>query len=395
MINARRYMALLLFVLLLLNSLAYSQPASSANPSVDRLLARVKAYWALLGKGQKQQAALYVDKNHQNQFFKRHEPAFSKPRITALDLAGKTNEIWVTTTVKRNFSEIGEVDWPVREKWIYAGSNWFVEIVDPTTPFTREANPTAAARLSPEEIENRKAHIREVLHFESQQFDFGRVHAGASAFSSLKYRVEGTEVLRIRFAGIPPGLSLIAPVNGELQSGSDREVKLQWTLEPYDYDGPVRVPLIINAGQGEVEVPYEFSLVALVYSPVSAAPGRLVFLKGEKEKKIVIRNNSQKELSIQSVNSESGRFKVEPLPQVLPAGASATLTVTVTATPPDQLNVQDWFSLVLAEPVDSMSNLIVPALLNNERTEDRNSAEPTPQDLEELLKKMRTPSTHP
>ncbi len=373
--------------------MASSQTASPPALSVDKLLARVNAFWTLLGKGEKQRAALYVDKNHQVFFFKRKEPAFSKPRITALDLSGKANEIWVTTTVKRFLPDIGEVDWPVREKWIYAGSNWFVEVNDSATPFALVSNPIAPARLTPEEIERRKAHIREILRFDGKQVDFGRVREGTVAFSSLKYRLEGTESLSIRFPSVPPGLSTIVPANGQLQSGPDREIKFQWTAEPYDYDGPVRLPLTINARQGEAEVSYDFELVGFVYSPVSVVPSRLLFLKGENGKKIVVKNNSQKELSIQSVNSESGRFKAEPLPQVVPAGASVTLTVG--ANVPDQKNVQDWFSLVLEEPVEGMSSIIVPALFNYEKTEGKNPTMPSPQDLEELLRKLRPPATQP
>jgi len=364
-----------------------SQAAS--KPSIDLLLARVNAYWTLLAQGKKQLAVEYVRQDYRKNFFNRLEPAFSKPRITALDLSGKPNEVWVTTTVKRDLTSIGRVDWPVNEKWVYTGANWHVVIADSTTPFSSGHPASLPASRSPDDIEHEKAHLREILQFERREVDFGPVREGERAQSALKYRFQGNDILSIRTKNLPPGLSLIGTLDDKLQNGQDQEIKLEWRPEHFDYDGKVQVPFSIFVRNGDLEVPYEFELRGSFYSPLSISPGRLLFAKGESEKELEVRNNSHSEVTVQSIYSAGVKVLIQQIPLVLPAGGSARLKVRVLE-PVAGRNRREVFSLILAAPVEGMTSLVAAMVLNYEEQEQKDD-EAVPQELEEWMRKNLPP----
>jgi hypothetical protein len=156
--------------------------------------------------------------------------------------------------------------------------------------------------------------------------------------------------------------------------------------EHYDGDVNERMDLVVRR-QG-VEVPFEFTVKGHVYVPVSLVPRLLQFdSKGEREKTILVRNNSKKILKIKSFFSEINAVSIESLPATIPPGQQLHLKVKqireVTRS-----NLRDNLSIAFAEPVDGETHLRLAVVFNPSKKEGDNTENPAAgADIQELIRK--------
>ncbi len=376
-------------VLVLLLAQVSAEERQVAKPSLDVLLSRVRSYWALLSDGKKLQALNYVSSSNRKAFLSRQTPKFSLPRVVALKLSDRSDEVAVTVEVKRELPPLGSVDWPVEEKWIFARGNWFVAVADLLPPYSLSQKKTTPSTLAPAEIERRRQAIREALQFENQEINFGTVREGNVAYGVLKYRLSGNEAMQFRLENAPSGFGLVGVQDGKLPPGENQEVRAQWITS--DYSGAFDVLLTIWIRNQDVEVPYQFKIRGSVYSPVSFLPSRLFFLPKERQKDVTLTNNSGSEIQIKSILSQTGIFEAQAIPLVLPPGGKYVLSLSLSNVV-DKTNQQDLVTLVLAQPVEGMNSIDIPVILNYEKPrEEKRIMGLTPQQLDELLKKSRPP----
>lgn len=360
-------------------------PQGETRPSLDALRLRAITYWNLLARGQTSQALQYVEPAWRQNFKARQTPPFSEPRITAFGLSAKPDEVSVTTEVKRIVPPIpNPVYWPVTEKWVFRNGSWFVRVENPAGLFPFPSSPGhSVPALSPEESEKRRKAILEALQFEIQDLEFGTVRRGDNVPLSLGYRLAGTEAFGIVLKNFPDDLLLLNLPDRNLPPG--KEQKLQMELLTRSYADEVNENFTAVISHQGVEVPFEFKLHGFVYVPVSVTPRALRFLKGEREKEIVLKNNSKSEVTVNAVRNAG--FNVAPLPQKLSPGADCHLRVAVLSDRSDK-NLQSVLSLNFAESVEGVDGLDVPVILNYEEVKPKTAEE---QMIEDLLRKANLP----
>lgn len=372
-------------VLLLSPQSVPSQVAT--KPSLDSLLERVNAYWNLLAAGKKLEAMEFVGQEGRETFISTQSPKFSEPRVSGLELAPNGMEVFVTVTVKRLLPPITTpMDWPVTEKWMFHLGNWFVAMAKPSFPFATGPATGKTPPLMPEEVERRKKVIRNALQFQTAVLDFGTVRQGKTAHLSLKYRLDGYQAMDVGFRNIPPDLFILGLAGSKLPAGRSQAVEMQ--LVTQNYEGSVKEGFALVVRHQEVEVPFEFTLQGSVYTPVSVLPRVLRFLRAEREKEIVVRNNTRSEVRVESVASESGGFKVEPLPQALVPGKETRLKI-IHHVSNSQPNYQEVLALVFSTPVEGMAELSLPIVLNYVEQKRKTVPELTPAEIQKLIRESK------
>jgi hypothetical protein len=360
-------------------------PQGIPKPSLDALRSRAIAYWNLLARGQKSQALQYVEPSRRENFKARQTPPFSEPRITAFGLSAKPDEVSVTAEVKRIVLPIpNPMYWPVTEKWVFRNGNWFVMVENPAELLLFPTSPGHAAPvLSPEETEKRRKAILEALQFETQDLEFGTVRQGDNVFLSLGYQLAGDEAFGIVLRDSLEDFYVRNLRDRKLPPG--KEQKIQMELLTRTYAGEVNERFTAVISHQDVEVPFEFKVHGFVYVPVSATPRALKFLKGEREKEIVLKNNSKSEVTVNAVSNAG--FSVTSLPQKLSPGADCRLKIAVLSDKQDK-NLQSVLSFSFAESVEGTDGLDVPVILNYEEVKPKTAQE---QAIEDLLRKANLP----
>jgi len=354
---------------------------SSPKPSLDVLLSRVNTYWGLMGRGQKSQALQLVEPSGRDLFLARQTPTFTEPRVTALKLSSKPVRISVAVTVKRMIPEMAvAMDWLVPEDWVFRNGNWYLLVEQPIPPFastSRAPGQPLKPALSPEEVEKRQKELKEALQFEGSGLTFGTVRKGTAVPLSLTYQLTGPEYVEAALKNVPTDL-LLSLGDGKLPAGKDQKISMD--LVTQNYDGEVNESFAIIARYRDVDVPYEFKVHGFVYTPVSVLPMTLKFLRGEREKELVVKNNSRSEVTI--VQGFGDGLTVGPLPQTLSPGADCRLKVTASLNKQDR-NYGSTLTLSLDKPVEDMGSAEVHVILNYEDPKPRD----TQKELEELLRK--------
>ncbi len=337
--------------------------SEARRPSLDALVNRASAYWGLLAKGEKSRAVEYVRPQSRENFLNRQTPAFSEPRVTDLQLSQTPTEVWVTVKVKRLLPLIPTpVDWPVKEKWVFEGGKWLAVITISPEKFARVTSTEPRAPVpSSEEDERKRQAVREALHFEYSQVDFGTVDQGKPVPIELNYRLAGSETMTWKLIRAPRGLARNVSGGKELKPGDGQKIELN--LQTQDIDGDVEATFTILAVSAGLEVPYEFSIHGHVYTPLSVSPRSLQFVKGETAKEVVLKNNSKS--AIQILPAKTTDLDVRPLPQSLAPGAQCKLTVSLKLS---RYGTNHAAEIVLrfAEPVDGVTSATLPVVVNYE-----------------------------
>ncbi len=367
---------------------------AAAKPSLDGLVQRVNAYWSLLARGKKLEAANFVERSCRDVFVKRTVPAFSRPRITKLELTTSGKEVSVTVNVLRNLPPLpGELDWPVVNQWVFSGGAWYVvaknDGVLPLYASTPQAKGTA---LSPEEIEKRQTAIRGKLAFTRSEIDFGTVRQGNQANFDFEYDLTGDQILGVTVKHSRITDDLLGPADQKLHPGKAQRVAMSLLTD--SYDGPIDERITLLVHDSGVQVPYEFRLSGRVYTPLTAIPRVVRLKKGELEKRVEIRNNSASEVTLESIYSESVHFEVGPLPQVLVPGGTCELTVK-SRLKDSPVNRAETVMLHLARPVDEMYNLPLPIVTNSQEPKREGLGPLSPKQLQEYIQKSQQQSVRP
>jgi hypothetical protein len=197
----------------------------------------------------------------------------------------------------------------------------------------------------------------------------------------------------IRFKDLPADVSVLNPSDQKLKPGTSQTLLMEWMTQ--NADVPLDESFTMFVKHHEVEVPYLFKVSGTAYSPVSSSPARILFLRGETQKELTIRNNSKSQIGLRGMSSQSGSFRIGPLPLVLPPGGQATLSLTVARSISDK-NYQDAVSLVFDQPVEDMASLIIPVVVNYEKPPEKPSRTlPTQKQIQEMLQKAKQPPTRP
>jgi hypothetical protein len=264
---------------------------------LDALAARVRSYWDLLARGNRQKATEYVEPSTREIFLARSTPDFSSPRLTELSFGGKDDEVDVTVNVKRLMPPLlGEFDFRVIERWVLRNGIWYVVIRVGATPYDSAAKPPATSQgLSTPEIERRRASLQRDVTFASRELNLGKVDQGIPATVPLSYRLEGGRPASIRILRGPMALDPRALFAREISPG---EGKIEIEFNTAERDSAVEEPVTIAVRRDDVEISYDFVLRGMVYAPISVTPRPVRFGKGEDEAEVVLRNNSNSEIRI-------------------------------------------------------------------------------------------------
>jgi hypothetical protein len=293
---------------------------------------RLEAYWNLLAGKKRDSAALYVSSSDRKEFRLGKTPAFSNPRIKSIEMSPEGDKATVIVTVKRTFPMFAtDIDWAVKDQWKFEKGNWYVRYDPHPLPFPIER----PKGLTPEQTESFTREVRRKIKFSQTAFDFGTVNQGKVAELKLKYTLAGSDPIPVIFRTSAPGsacpecdrqrgIGLQGLEQDSLQPGTH---ELLVTVPTWDYDGSVKETFTIDAKALDVHVPYEFTVRGNVYIPLSIIPKTLKLRKGEREKEIVLRNNSKSNLELQKFVSESQAIKLDPFPLTIPPGEQASIKV--------------------------------------------------------------------
>jgi hypothetical protein len=361
--------------------------APAKKPSLDLLLKRVDAFWSALAEGKRLPALEYVEASGREVFLAWQVPAFSDPRVVKLEPAQDGLAVMVTMEVTRSLPPlVAPVTWPVTHQWVFRERNWFIVIERGVPMFATSAAKPDKPPLTQAEIEGRIKTVRELLHFEKTDLDFGTVRQGKSARLSIAYHLAGDQAMDLMFKNAPPELYVRGLEKRKFEPGVDRRIEFEFSTEILA--GKLERSFAILVRYNGIEVPFEFKIRADVYAPVAAVPPILRFQKDEREKEIVLSNNSKSEVQIKSMDCENNEFSVQPIPLSLPPGGSARVAVKLLF-PIQKRNFRDSISFNFLKPVEDMEYLPLPVIINPEEPKPLDFQNLTPQQIEELIRKSR------
>jgi hypothetical protein len=364
-----------------------------AQPSLNVLVTRLDAYWKLLKDEKRDSAAYFVRTSDRKEFRSGKTPAFSSPRIKSIELTPEGDKATVVVMVKRAFPPlIAEVDWAVTDQWQFEKGNWYVRYDPQPLPLPIK-RPKA---MTPEQTESFTREIRRKIHFAQTAFDFGTVNQGNDVVLKLQYTLAGSEPIPIIFRTSAPGsscpqcdrqrgISIQGLKEESLQPGAH---ELSITVPTWNYDGPVKETFTLDAKPLDVHIPYEFSVQGNVYIPVSIIPKELRLKKGDREREIVLRNNSKTNLELQKYVSESGYLAIDPFPVVIPPGKQFDLKVKAAeeldaAVP----NAVDHLAITFTA-VDGFAGISYKVYLNTRDEKPKKAATPADDPLiQEMIRK--------
>jgi len=375
-------------IALLVSAILAGPMPAQKRPSLDKLIQRVEAYWNLLLAGKKAQAQDFVEPGSRKLFLARKIVPFSEPRLVRLEPSRDGKEVLVTVEVRRSIPPLPvPIDHPVTEKWVFQGNNWFALIQQSSLPFST-ASPSAKAETpDPEEMEKRKQTIMDRLRFDHLEIDFGTVRKGHLAPATIHYELSGDEAMGLNFEKPPVDLIVRGLESWRLLPGGPHQIELE--LITSNLDGPVEQTHTMLVRYREVSVPFSLMLRANVYAPVSAVPPVLRFMKGEKEKEVVVKNNSQSAVQIGSIYSQTSAFSMQPLPISIPPGESVQVKINLLKDP--GRSERDILSLMLQPAVEGMASLEIQVLVNPPDPQKKDPSVLTPEELQQLLRKAKPP----
>jgi hypothetical protein len=353
-----------LFAVLCLGQTALAQvpgkESAAQKPSLDLLVERIDNFWNLILQRKRLQAAEYVDPSVREKFVEQSVSPFSDPTLKSLELSADRTEANVVVTIKRS-SPIGSgiVNLPVTERWSFKSGNWYLQLDPVAMPFSGDKR--QAATEEQEEAENRE--LRGMLRFEPATLDFGSVRQGEPVSLSLGYSLAGNESLPVRVERSTPYLKIQGLKSPLLLPGKHQNFTINLTTE--QFDGNVLEHITVTVRWKTASVDFRIPVKGFVTAPISVIPRHLRLNSGNenREKEIVVRNNTSSTLELQSFSNASGVIEVEPLPVVIPAGRQHSLKVKQirevgNPETPEILNI------ALAQPIDKIYSLNVTVVLD-------------------------------
>lgn len=382
-----------LIILLCLTPLVAAQGSLQTNSepakaSLDLLVSRIDNYWKLLLEGKKLQAAEYVAPSDREKFVNRQFPSFSEPRLKSLEFsAGDRTRAQVVVTVKR-ILPIGPMEWPVGGEWIFDADTWYLHLAPASLPLFAGQLRKSEAPLDANQIEAEKRELKTLLQFEKSVLDFGTIRQESKILLNLRYTLTGNEPVGFAIKNAAPGTKIQGLKEQNLSPGKLQELTI--LVPASGYDGAVNEPIVLAARRHGVEVPFEFSLQGLVYVPVSVVPRILRFSldKGEREKEILVRNNSKSILELKPLASETDAIAVEPLPATIRPGKQLAMKVRQ-ARAVHQHNVSQNLEIIFSKAVDNQTSINLTVVLNAVEEKPGKIDNPpamTPQ-IQELIRK--------
>jgi hypothetical protein len=280
-----------------------------------------------------------------------------------------------------------EVEWPVTEHWRFEEGNWYREFKRSPPPLqgkTSEVSKPSGAQ----QVEDLKREIREMVRLEKTTLDFGKVNYRDAVSLRLKYTLSGNTPMEVQFRGLPSGYQVKGLVKKALQSGQ-QELTIEFLAS--NYDGAVKERFMLVARRRGVEVPFEVVIQGNVYVPVSFVPRLLRFRKGDQEKVIQVRNNSNTAVVLKALYGETGMIRMAPLPISIPAGKEAQIRAMVAGDlGAVKQGSRDNLVVSFEQAVDGMSNQSLVAVLNAGAPKRDESLDPAKsREIQELIRKSK------
>jgi hypothetical protein len=182
------------------------------------------------------------------------------------------------------------------------------------------------------------------------------------------------------------GINIPGTKNPSLLPGKQQGLSIE--VPTWNYDGAVKEQFTLIAKSNDIEVPFDFTVQGYVYTPLTVSPKILRFQKGEREKEIVMRNNSSKDLHLEQVISETRAISIDPFPVVIPPGEERKFTVHAqevidTAVP----GSMDRMAITYT-PLDGFSGISYKVVLNSpDETKGKAPAPAKKDPVQEMLKR--------
>jgi hypothetical protein len=379
------------------NTIQTSSKTISPKPSLDLLVARVDRYWRLLLDRKRVQAASFILSSDRDRFSSVTTPQFRAPQLKSLELSSDRNEATVTVIVKRIVPPFpAEMNWPVVEKWRFEKGTWYRRYDPQSMPILGSAK----ARIwSPADIEAARLEIRKKIHFEKTTFDFGTVNQGKNVVITAEYKLDGTDPLPITLISSVPssdcpdctrerGINLMGAKDPKLLPGKEQELSIE--VPTWNYDGSVEEKFTLVAKLENIEVPIGFKVQGRVYTPLTISPKFLSFREGEREKEIIMKNNSQNDLRLEQFLSETHAVTLHPFPVVIPPGEQRTFTVRTQESANTAFAGALERTVITYAPVDGFSGNSYKVYLNIPEEKPEREATPMDKEIQKIIRRNRT-----
>jgi hypothetical protein len=304
----------------------------AAGISLDRLVTRVNRYWALISHGNRLQAESFVYPSDRKRYEASPVQQFRDPRLKSLELSDDPSEVRVTMVAKCTVTSLAvEMECPVKEQWKFEKGTWYRRFEVAQLPMVENAKTS-----NPIELEVLRQIIRSKLHFEKTDIDIGSPNQGTIVTVALKYTLTDTDPIPVTLkyggptegcseCGSDKGIGFVGAKDEQFLPGKGHELTIE--IPTWNYDGAVKDQFTLIAKTKDIEVSFPFLVHGNVYTPISATPKTMQFKKGEREKELLLRNNSRKEIRLVQFISESRTITIEPFPIVLAPGQEVRVTV--------------------------------------------------------------------
>ena len=163
---------------------------------------RAMKLWELRKQANKLDALQLIDPQTRQTYLQGNEPPIISFKVTGLEFTDDRNRIVVVSKVRQVLPQIGEMDVPVREPWIWKDKKWSMQALPPSTPFSkRDSTDTPTDDRVPPKLE-----------MSSTTIDLGQHTQGDIIAGKIPFFSNRDEIRKIELGQAVPGLAMRPPV---------------------------------------------------------------------------------------------------------------------------------------------------------------------------------------
>ena len=310
--------AWLISVLYLLAPTLASAQGLGLPRSPEKLVPRVRAFWAAVVADQRLRALEFVLPEKRDLFLSGKPTPILKAEVVGLDLTNDPGRAAVR--VKLNVFDVatGGLSWTITDSWIWERNNWFLEVVSPPDLF-RHGGPAETAAITRIQQE-----IDQSFELLSNPVDLGTLNEGEHPRIEIPIKYTGNVPVSVDMQLENPLVSLDASSSVDITS---RTKSLVLLIGTENWEGPFNLPLPLKIRHEGATVERTLVVKGSVFVPIAfrQSPANGPIREGN-EFSVFIRNNTSQKAGVTYI-AVDGKLDILKQPRELLANQEAEVVL--------------------------------------------------------------------